>query len=62
MIQNRTAFIELQFMLMVKKRYIVLPKTAKVGDKFIISQDAPIAEGNRTILIKNPCWYFYSQC
>ncbi len=55
---NRTAFIGVAVYADGEKRYIVLPKTAKVGDKFIIGANAPIAEGNRTILARIPVGTF----
>ncbi len=55
---NRTAFIGVAVYADGEKRYIVLPKTAKVGDKFVIGATAPIAEGNRTILARIPVGTF----
>lgn len=55
---NRSAFIGVAVYADGEKRYIVLPKTAKVGDKFVISENAPIQEGNRTTLSRIPVGSF----
>lgn len=44
---NRSAFIGLAIYADGEKRYVVLPKNMKVGDKFIVSEKAPIETGNR---------------
>ncbi len=44
---NRSAFIGLAIYADGEKRYVVLPKSVKVGDKFIVSQKAPLTPGNR---------------
>lgn len=44
---NRTGFIGLVFYRDGEKRYILLPKGAKVGDTYIVSEKAPINAGNR---------------
>ncbi len=44
---NRSAFIGLAIYNDGEKRYVVLPKEMKVGDKFIVSENAPIEPGNR---------------
>lgn len=44
---NRTGFIGLVFYRDGEKRYILLPKGAKVGDTYIVSDKAPISAGNR---------------
>ncbi len=40
------------------KRYILLPKTMKVGNSFIVSENAPIQVGNRLPLKKIPVGTF----
>lgn len=40
------------------KRYVLLPKTMKVGNSFIVSEDAPIETGNRLPLKKIPVGTF----
>lgn len=49
---NRSGFIALVVYNDGERRYILAPKNAKVGDKFIVSEDAPINAGNR-IMLKN---------
>jgi len=44
---NRSAFIGLAIYADGEKRYVVLPKEMKVGDKFIVSEKASIEVGNR---------------
>lgn len=44
---NRSAFIGLAIYNDGEKRYVVLPKNMKVGDKFIVSEKAAIETGNR---------------
>ncbi len=44
---NRTGFIGLVFYADGAKRYILLPKGARVGDSYIVSQKAPLTPGNR---------------
>ena len=44
---NRSAFIGLAIYADGEKRYVVLPKSVKVGDKFIVSEKAPLTPGNR---------------
>ena len=44
---NRSAFIGLAVYADGEKRYVVLPKSVKVGDKFIVSEKAPLTPGNR---------------
>ena len=55
---NRTAFIGVALYADGERRYIVLPKGAKVGDKFIVSENAKIEHGNRLPLIKMPVGTF----
>jgi len=49
---NRTGFIGLVFYPDGEKRYVLLPKGAKVGDSYIVSAKAPLAPGNR-LPVKN---------
>jgi len=44
---NRNAFISLVCYADGEKRYVVIPKSMKVGDSFIVSEKAPLAIGNR---------------
>lgn len=55
---NRSAFIGLAIYADGEKRYVVLPKDVKVGDKFIISEKAPIEIGNRLPLKAIPTGTF----
>lgn len=54
----RSAFIGLALYQDGARRYVVLPKTMKVGDSFIVSTDAPIALGNRLPLGSIPVGTF----
>jgi large subunit ribosomal protein L2 len=54
----RSAFIGLAVYADGAKRYVVLPKEAKVGDTFIISENAPITRGNRLPLKNIPVGTF----
>lgn len=47
---NRSGFIGLAVYKDGEKRYTLLPKGAKVGDSYIVSEKAPIVVGNRTLL------------
>ncbi len=47
---NRSGFIGLVAYRDGEKRYTLLPKDAKVGDTFIVSEKAPITPGNRLML------------
>jgi len=49
---NRTAFISLAQYADGEKRYVILPKSLKVGDSFIVSENADIKPGNRLPLSK----------
>lgn len=49
---NRTAFIGLAQYADGEKRYVILPNTMKVGDAFIVSENAEIKVGNRLPLKK----------
>jgi len=44
---NRNAFISLVVYADGEKRYVIIPKSMKVGDKFIVSEKAPLTVGNR---------------
>ncbi len=44
---NRTSFISLAVYADGVKRYVLTPKSIKVGDTFIVSADAPLTAGNR---------------
>jgi large subunit ribosomal protein L2 len=54
----RSAFIGLAVYKDGEKRYVVLPKSAKVGDTFMVSENAPIKTGNRLPLGKMPVGTF----
>lgn len=54
----RSAFIGLAVYRDGEKRYVILPKTAKVGDMFLISETAPVTSGNRLPLGKIPVGTF----
>jgi large subunit ribosomal protein L2 len=47
---NRNAFIGLAVYADGEKRYVVVPKSIKVGDKFIVSEKAPLTVANRVPL------------
>lgn len=49
---NRTGFIALVTYKDGEKRYILIPKSVKVGDTFIVAAKAPVTPGNR-LLLKN---------
>ncbi len=55
---NRSAFIGVAVYKDGEKRYVIVSKEAKTGDTFVISKDAPILPGNRTILAKIPVGTF----
>jgi len=44
---NRNAFIGLAVYADGEKRYVIVPKSIKAGDKFIVSEKAPLTVGNR---------------
>jgi len=44
---NRNAFIGLSVYADGEKRYEIVPKSIKIGDKFIVSEKAPLTTGNR---------------
>lgn len=47
---NRSAFIALACYADGEKRYVVVPKSVKPGDTFIVASKAPMVPGNRTLL------------
>lgn len=55
---NRTAYIALVVYADGERRYIIVPKTMKVGDKFIVSEKATLEVGNRLPLRKIPVGTF----
>ncbi|MCC6323310.1 50S ribosomal protein L2 [Candidatus Nomurabacteria bacterium] len=55
---NRNAFIGLVVYADGEKRYTVLPKSVKVGDKFIVSEKAPLTTLNRLPLSVIPVGTF----
>ena len=44
---NRNSFISLVSYADGEKRYVIVPKSVKVGDSFIVSEKAPLTAGNR---------------
>ena len=44
---NRNAFISLVTYADGEKRYVIVPKSMKVGDTFMVSEKAPLTAGNR---------------
>lgn len=54
----RTGYIGLIFYNDGEKRYVLLPKTMKVGDSFVVSPNAPIEVGNRLPLKSIPVGTF----
>lgn len=55
---NRTGFISLAQYADGEKRYVVLPKSLKVGDTFIVSEKAEVKAGNRLMLRNIPVGTF----
>jgi len=55
---NRTAFIALAVYADGEKRYIVVPKSVKAGDSFVVSEKAEATIGNRTTLMNVPVGTF----
>ncbi len=55
---NRSAFIGLAVYRDGEKRYVILPKTAKPGDSFLVSPKAELASGNRLPLRNIPVGTF----
>ena len=54
----RSAFIALALYADGARRYVIAPKGMKVGDSFIVSEDAPLKTGNRMPLGKIPVGTF----
>ena len=55
---NRTAFISLAQYADGEKRYVILPKSLKVGDKFIVGEKVDVKPGNRLPLKNIPVGTF----
>lgn len=55
---NRSAFIGLAFYKDGEKRYVILPKSVKPGDTFLVSEKAELAPGNRLPLKNIPVGTF----
>lgn len=55
---NRTAFIALVLYQDGERRYVVMPQGLKVGDSFLVSENAPLKIGNRLPLAKIPVGTF----
>ncbi|MCF7833705.1 MAG: 50S ribosomal protein L2 [Candidatus Pacebacteria bacterium] len=55
---NRSAFIGLVFYKDGEKRYVILPKTAKPGDTFMVAENAELSAGNRLPLKNIPVGTF----
>ena len=55
---NRTGFIGLACYADGERRYVLVPKTTKVGDTFIVSENAPAKVGNRLALKNIPVGTF----
>lgn len=54
----RTGFIGLASYADGEKRYVLLPKSLKVGDTFLVSENAELKTGNRTLIKKIPVGTF----
>lgn len=55
---NRSSFISLAVYADGEKRYVLTSKSVKVGDKFIVSENAPLTVGNRVPLKRVPVGTF----
>jgi large subunit ribosomal protein L2 len=55
---NRTGFIALSQYADGEKRYVLIPKSLKVGDTFLVSEKADVKPGNRLPLSKIPVGTF----
>jgi large subunit ribosomal protein L2 len=55
---NRSAFIALVVFKDGERRYVLAHSTMKAGDEFIVSQEAPLEKGNRTVLSRMPVGFF----
>lgn len=55
---NRTAYVGVANYVDGEKRYVVVPQSMKVGDEFVVSENAKIKTGNRTLLKNIPVGTF----
>ena len=55
---NRSSFISLALYRDGERRYVLTPRSMKVGDEFIVSEKAPITPGNRSMLKNIPVGTF----
>ena len=55
---NRSGFISLVCYADGERRYVLVPQSMKVGDEFVVGQEAPIKIGNRTALKRIPVGTF----
>ena len=55
---NRSGFIALVCYSDGERRYVIVPKSVKVGDKFLVSEKAELNAGNRLPLAKIPVGTF----
>ena len=55
---NRSSFISLVVYADGERRYVIVPKGMKVGDSFIVSEEAPLEAGNRLPIAKIPVGSF----
>ncbi|MES2059731.1 MAG: 50S ribosomal protein L2 [Patescibacteria group bacterium] len=55
---NRSGFIGLAVYADGEKRYVLVPKSIKAGDKFIVSENAPVLPANRLALKNVPVGTF----
>lgn len=55
---NRTAFIALACYQDGERRYVVVPQTMKVGDKFVVGESVKVTTGNRMPLSNIPLGTF----
>lgn len=55
---NRSSFISVACYADGERRYVITPKSVTVGDKFIVSENAPVKPGNRLKLKNVPVGTF----
>ncbi len=55
---NRSGFVGVAVYKDGEKRYVLVPKSMKVGDTFIVSENAPVSVGNRLALKNIPVGTF----
>jgi large subunit ribosomal protein L2 len=55
---NRSSFISVACYADGERRYVITPKSLTVGDKFIVSENAPVKSGNRLKLKNVPVGTF----